>query len=144
MFQFPTLAFNDYTFTVEYPDIIGMGFPIRRSADHHLFDSSPRLIAAYHVLHRLSTPRHPPCTLHSLNTFTARCGAMHTSSFGAIRIHYCPLTKGQKGLCESKPDFVSVSSAVVINKDTTLPCIFSFQRTMTQSSKLYDHDRMTG
>ena len=25
--------------------------------------SSPRLIAAYHVLHRLSMPRHPPCAL---------------------------------------------------------------------------------
>jgi hypothetical protein len=27
---------------------------------------SPRLIAAYHVLHRLSSPRHPPCALSSL------------------------------------------------------------------------------
>ena len=27
---------------------------------------SPRLIAADHVLHRLSAPRHPPCTLSSL------------------------------------------------------------------------------
>jgi hypothetical protein len=25
--------------------------------------SSPRLIAAYHDLHRLSMPRHPPCAL---------------------------------------------------------------------------------
>ena len=25
--------------------------------------SSPKLIAAYHVLHRLSEPRHPPCAL---------------------------------------------------------------------------------
>ena len=27
--------------------------------------SSPRLFAAYHVLHRLSVPRHPPCALHA-------------------------------------------------------------------------------
>ena len=27
---------------------------------------SPRLIAAYYVLRRLSAPRHPPCTLSSL------------------------------------------------------------------------------
>ena len=34
---------------------------------------SPRLIAAYHVLHRLPAPRHPPCALHSLtNSFAAR------------------------------------------------------------------------
>ena len=32
--------------------------------------SSPWLFAAYHVLHRLSVPRHPPCALYSLtNSF---------------------------------------------------------------------------
>ena len=30
--------------------------------------SSPRLFAAYHVLHRLSVPRHPSCALSSLTT----------------------------------------------------------------------------
>ena len=44
------------------------GFPIRKSQDQSLFDSSPGLIAAYHVLHRLITPRHPPYTLSSLAT----------------------------------------------------------------------------
>ena len=42
------------------------GFPIRRSPDQRSFDNSPELIAGYHVLHRLSTPRHPPCTLCNL------------------------------------------------------------------------------
>ena len=45
-----------------------LGFPIRKSPDHCMFDHSPGLIAAYHVLHRLSTPRHPPCTLSNLTT----------------------------------------------------------------------------
>ena len=49
------------------------GFPIRRSPDQSSFDSSPRHIAAYHVLHRLSTPRHPPCTLNSLTTLMRGC-----------------------------------------------------------------------
>jgi hypothetical protein len=31
---------------------------------------SPRLFAAYHVLHRLLAPRHPPCTLSSLTGFS--------------------------------------------------------------------------
>jgi hypothetical protein len=44
------------------------GFPIRRSPDQSVFDHSPEHIAAYHVLHRLSTPRHPPCTLSNLAT----------------------------------------------------------------------------
>src|SRR5207247_908906 len=33
---------------------------------------SPRLIAAYHVLHRLLVPRHPPCTLSSLTGFLSK------------------------------------------------------------------------
>ena len=31
--------------------------------------SSPRLIAAYHVFHRLLVPRHSPCALFSLTVF---------------------------------------------------------------------------
>ena len=49
------------------------GCPIRRSPDQGSFDSSPGLIAAYHVLHRLSTPRHPPCTLSSLIAWMTDC-----------------------------------------------------------------------
>ena len=36
-----------------------------------MVDSSPRPIAASHVLHRLLMPRHPPCALKHL--FTTRC-----------------------------------------------------------------------
>ena len=46
------------------------GFPIRKSADIMLICSSPRLIAACHVLHRLLMPRHSPCALISLNFFS--------------------------------------------------------------------------
>ena len=42
------------------------GCPIRKSRDCRLLDTCPGLIAAYHVLHRLSTPRHPPYTLSNL------------------------------------------------------------------------------
>ena len=44
------------------------GFPIRNSPDQSLFGSSPKHIAAFHVLHQLLVPRHPPCTLNSLIT----------------------------------------------------------------------------
>src|SRR6266550_2236445 len=44
-------------------------FRIRKSPDQRLFASFPEHIAGYHVLHRLSMPRHPPCTLSSLTTF---------------------------------------------------------------------------
>lgn len=42
------------------------GFPIRTSSDHRSVDTSPRHIAASHVLHRLPVPRHPPCALKHL------------------------------------------------------------------------------
>lgn len=42
------------------------GFPIRTSSDQCSVDSSPRLIAASYVLHRLPVPRHPPCALKHL------------------------------------------------------------------------------
>ena len=49
------------------------GCPIRKSPDQSAFDHSPELIAVYNVLHRLCTPRHPPCTLASLTTFANGC-----------------------------------------------------------------------
>src|SRR5512133_3434137 len=44
------------------------GFPIRTPWDHSSVDSSPRPIAASHVLHRLLVPRHPPFALDNLTT----------------------------------------------------------------------------
>src|SRR3954452_22730068 len=44
------------------------GFPIRPPWDHSSVDSSPRPIAASHVLHRLLVPRHPPSALDNLTT----------------------------------------------------------------------------
>src|SRR3954468_4309580 len=44
------------------------GFPIRKSSDQSLVGSSPRLIAAPYVLHRLLVPRPPPCALINLAT----------------------------------------------------------------------------
>ena len=50
------------------PVLTGPGFPIQKSPDQRMFSSSPKLIAAYHVFHRLLAPRHPPFALISLAT----------------------------------------------------------------------------
>ena len=42
----------------------GEGCPIRISPGQSLLGGSPRLVAACHVLHRFSIPRHPPCALN--------------------------------------------------------------------------------
>ena len=47
----------------EFPTFNREGCPIRKSADIMDICSSPQLIAACHVLHRLWEPRHSPCAL---------------------------------------------------------------------------------
>ena len=42
------------------------GFPHSEIQGSRVVCTSPWLIAAYHVLHRLHAPRHPPCALSSL------------------------------------------------------------------------------
>jgi hypothetical protein len=43
-----------------------LGLPHSEIPGSKVVCTSPRLIAAYHVLHRLLVPRHPPCALSSL------------------------------------------------------------------------------
>jgi hypothetical protein len=47
--------------------IVEGGFPHSEILGSKLVRSSPKLIAAYHVLHRLSAPRHPPNALITLD-----------------------------------------------------------------------------
>ena len=47
MFHFPRSA------PKKVLGLLPVGFPIQTSTDHRIFSSSPRLIAAYHVFHRL-------------------------------------------------------------------------------------------
>ena len=90
MFQFPGLALNPYVFRAQYLLVISVssrtepkpvlgiteiegGFPHSEIRGSKLIRSSPRLIAAYHVLHRLSAPRHPPNALKALDRSHDRC-----------------------------------------------------------------------
>ena len=63
MFQFR--RFPSYTYFIQYTIPCG-GFPHSEISGSMLICSSPKLIAAYHVLHRLLMPRHSPCALISL------------------------------------------------------------------------------
>ena len=98
MFQFPRFAFGSYGFRSQIPSSLmsrhplseikivlsnrgghGMadrslgGFPHSEIQGSKPVRGSPRLIAAYHVLHRLSAPRHPPDTLMTLDHSHHRC-----------------------------------------------------------------------
>ena len=59
MFQFT--AFTTYAYGIQRTSV-------QESRDQRSFDNSPGLIAVFHALQRLLTPRHPPCALSSLAT----------------------------------------------------------------------------
>ena len=63
MFQFR--RFPSYDYLIHHRIPCG-GFPHSEISGSKLICSSPKLIAAYHVLHRLLMPRHSPCALFSL------------------------------------------------------------------------------
>ena len=59
MFQFSPLAY----LLLGIIPLHGIRLPYSEISGSKCMCHSPKLIAAYHVLHRLSNPRHPPCAL---------------------------------------------------------------------------------
>ena len=66
MFQFPPFPPSGLYIQPAVRGYCPRGFPHSGIPGSKLDDSSPRLIAAIHALHRLLTPRHPPYALSSL------------------------------------------------------------------------------
>jgi hypothetical protein len=54
-------------------EMVEGGFPHSEICGSKVVRTSPQLIAAYHVLHRLLVPRHPPNALKTLDHFHYRC-----------------------------------------------------------------------
>ena len=69
MFQFPGFPSHSYVFTIRYLDITLSEFPHSEILGSQFTCNSPKLIAAYHVLHRLLVPRHSPYTLNNLTSY---------------------------------------------------------------------------
>ena len=113
------------------------GSPIRTSSDHSPFIGSPRLIADFHVLHRLLMPRHPPCALtHShpplevgisvrenitLRFFDSKKITLHTSQRLVLdaRVHYTIL----KPLPITTPASTSTAAASGLGRCLVKPLV---------------------
>ena len=67
-FTSPSSLLPTYEFSREILHFLRSGFPHSEILGSTPVCGSPRLIAADHVLHRLPSPRHPPCALSSLTT----------------------------------------------------------------------------
>ena len=62
------------------------GFPHSEICGSLPICGSPQLIAAYHVLHRLLTPRHPPYALSSLTEHSdARWLALPVNPYSVVK-----------------------------------------------------------
>ena len=68
MFQFRPFPTYDYLIHRMLTGHEPAGLPHSEIPGSMLICSSPRLIAACHVFHRLLMPRHSPCTLYSLTS----------------------------------------------------------------------------
>src|SRR5215510_12181923 len=66
MVHFPGLALRSLCIQLRVTSKKLAGFPHSEISGSRDVCSSPELIAACHVLHRLHAPRHPPCALSSL------------------------------------------------------------------------------
>jgi hypothetical protein len=76
MFQFPRFPPHSYGFRVGCIGMTLCALPHSDIPGSAPAGGSPRLIAAYHVLHRLLAPRHPPCALTCATPAPSR--ARHT------------------------------------------------------------------
>jgi hypothetical protein len=70
-----------------YLDMTPGGFPHSEIPGSKRVCRSPRLIAAYHVLHRLLTPRHPPSALSSLISARSRALVILRLADGETYLH---------------------------------------------------------
>ena len=83
MFQFPAFTPCPYGFRTGSPGINQEGLPHSGIPGLASVCDYPGLFAAYHALHRLLVPRHPPYTLSSL---TPRCSVKQSGHPIAIQL----------------------------------------------------------
>jgi hypothetical protein len=87
MFQFPWFPLPALCVQAGVPPFFAaVGSPIRTSTDQCSVGSSPWLIAATHVLHRLQAPRHPPLAFVAWRT---RCSCSLCNSQGTQGSNSC-------------------------------------------------------
>ena len=84
MFHFPPFASRAYFIQHGMAGVCPAGFPHSEIPGSKPVCGSPRLIAAYHVLHRLLVPRHPPYALSSLTIDTYSAWLLILSVLGTL------------------------------------------------------------
>ena len=106
------------------------GFPHSDISGSKPVSGSPKLFAAYHVLHRLSLPRHPPYALSSLTI--KNCTISAKPAYYSLRATCSPEHAPVKFLPTSLLHYAIVKEQHFKDeggriKDEFLPCAFILQ-----------------
>ena len=130
MFQFRRFPPHTYGFSVQYRSMSFGEFPHSEIPGSMDICSSPRLIAAYHVFHRLPVPRHSPCALCSLTVVSL---SQNISLFQILHLptrfyHLLSNLRSSVPLGEII-DFIKNQEFYIANKISFRSSIFSFQGT---------------
>ena len=80
----PRVPFIHLCIQCMMPEVFSARFPHSEIDGSRDICSSPSLIAAYHVFHRLLVPRHPPCALSSITNWILETGI--SSSYTCIAL----------------------------------------------------------
>ena len=149
MFQFGRFPHCNYGFiTVSY-DMTRKGFPHSDISGSLHICCSPKLIAAYRVLHRLPMPRHSPCALFRLNYSPLAFANFVPYMSIANRFFSRSLIVIQLPACTEKPFSTTLKlsflrlqrffclKSVFTDFDLSSLSIFSFQRTFRRFSSTW-------
>ena len=116
MFQFRRFPTYPYLIQDRLTGSSPAGLPHSEISGSKLICISPKLIAAYHVFHRLLMPRHSPCALNSLTASSQTTHPSHpaTPNAHSFRCSSFPRQTRFAGLCrgwgsETRQTFVSTT-----------------------------------
>ena len=111
------------------------GFPHSEISGSKLVSSSPKLIAAYRVLHRLPMPRHPPLALNSLSKKLDQNLITVTPSF-PVSFNCAKIPKDLHAQqYSSRKDLVLLYYSII--KDHSRPSFQRSSKLKTQSQTLF-------
>src|SRR3954468_12718464 len=167
MFQFPGFALNPYGFRVQSPHGprsprprspldsrygVEGGLPDSEIPGSNVAPSSPRLIAAYHVLHRLSAPRHPPNALKTLDRSHDRCPPLGSDAHRVQKDHFRSQTPERpragvpmigNGACRTRPIRLQAGRGRLKPRTCSLFTMSSLSRARTRR-RIHNADTGTG
>ena len=143
-------SYGPIVFGPLYPDITLDGFS---HSDIHGSTRAcrfPWLIATYYVLHRLSSPRHPPCALSSLITnypsgsLLQEFQTEYSQLFVVYPLHCMQLSKNTRRpeRRKLKPLHTSKSSKLPTGDLSDLPAVLTILTRLTSSVKAGGRDRI--